>query len=556
MMIKRLFIIICVLAVALPILPVHARAERTAFVDVPADSWAVGVIGSAVTNGLMDGIGNGLFGYGRTMTRAEFVTVLCRMFGWEDTAPSVATFTDVSPGEWFYRYVEAAALHGVTGGAGAFKPNVPIIRRDMAVMLVKALGYDTLTVSVAKTERNPFTDVDSDIGYIIIAHDIGMINGIGEGKFAPNNTAKREEAAAMLVRTYDRIKAKPGWLHGFYAFSSYSQRSLIDGMDAVSFGWSRMEWDAASGARLNTSGLGGNLWRIPESYELITEYLRDRGVKANLCVFMDTSEGLYELLANEAARDGAAKAVLDEATRLYDAIGRSPYNGVTIDFEGLKGAKAKTGFTAFLGTLADGLKKRGLSLYVTVQPVTADGVYYDGYDYPEIGRLADKVILMAHNYQPTSLDGFIGTDWQKNAALTPIAQIYKALKAITDTSTGVGDKSKIALALSFGCAGWIIDDNGKVLSTAPVAPSMETVQKRMNQPDTVFGWSDAYRNPYITYKTENGERVFLWYEDSRSVTEKLNLARLFGVTGASVWRLGIIPNDGKWDVMDSIGFFD
>jgi spore germination protein YaaH len=70
----------------------------------------------------------------------------------------------------------------------------------------------------------------------------------------------------------------------------------------------------------------------------------------------------------------------------------------------------------------------------------------------------------------------------------------------------------------------------------------------MQQSDTVFGWSDVYRNPYIIYSTENGDRIFLWYEDSRSVAEKLDLARLFGVAGASVWRLGIIPNYKEWDV--------
>ena len=545
---NKLILFVCALAFTLCVVTVPARAESSSFSDVPADSWAAGAIGSAVSNGLMGGMGDGLFGYGRTMTRAEFVTVLCRMFGWEENAPSATMPDDVLPGTWYYGYIEAAALHGVIGAAGNFHPNDPIIRRDMAVMLVRALGYDSLAVSAAKTERNPFSDVDNDVGHIIIAHDIGMINGVGDGRFAPDNTAKREEAAAMLTRVYDKMKSGLSWLHGFYAFSSYGQRALIDGMDAISYGWSKMEWDAVNGARLNTSAIDGNMWRVPDSYELITEYQHDRGVKANLCVFMDTSGGLYELLADGAARESAAAAILDEAARVYDAIGRSPYDGVTIDFEGLRGVKAKSEYIAFLGTLAGGLNARGLSLYVTVPPATADGIYFDGYDYREIGRLADRVILMAHNYQPVSLDGFIGTEWQRNAALTPISEIYAALKAVTDRETGVEDISKIALAFSFGCAGWRVDENYKVISAAQVAPSTETVYSRMMQPDTEFGWSDTYRNPYMIYTTENGERIFMWYEDSRSIAEKLELARLFGVTGASLWRLGIIPDYMEWDV--------
>ncbi len=522
-------------------------SASTVFADVPADSWAAGAIENAVSNKLMSGIGDNLFGYGKTITRAEFVTILCSMFKWDKVTPNATTFVDVEPGQWFYGYVEAAAANGVVSG-GIFNPNEPILRKDMAVMLVKALGYGTLAEQVAKTERLPFNDVDTDAGYIIIANDIGMISGVGNGDFAPYDTSTREVAASMITRIYDKMNKGLEWLHGFYAFSSYSQREFIKDMDALTFGWSAMEWSAESGAKLNTTSSGGNQWRIPDSYELIANYTRDNGVKANLGVYMDTSMGLYNLLADEQARNAAVEQIIAEVTRAHNAIGRSPYSGVTIDFEGLKGEKSRSELNVFLTKLSEGLKVRGLLLYVTVQPVTSDGQYFDGYDYRKIGELADKVILMAHDYQPLSLEGFVGTDWQKHAALTPLSEIYKALKSITDPVKGVENKQKIALAFNFACVGWMIDDNGKVVLSSPVNPSTETVITRMSQPDTVFAWSETYRNPYIVYSTEGGEKVFLWYEDSHSVKEKLALARLFGINGASVWRLGIIPNTNTWRV--------
>jgi hypothetical protein len=520
------------------------------FSDVPADSWAAGAIESAVNNNLMNGLGGGLFGYGKTMTRAEFVTVLCKMFDWSEVSPDKPTFADAAPGQWFYGYAEAAAANGVVQGSGYFNPNEPIIREDMAVMLVKALGYDVLEQQAEKTEALPFDDVTRNKGYITVAHDLGIIGGIGGGKFAPGNTAKREEAATMLTRVYDKLKAQTDWLHGFYAFSSYSQRDFITRADAVTFGWSAMEWSAESGAKLNTSATGNNQWRVPEAYELIADYPRENGIKANLGVYMDSAMDLYGFLADEKAQSDAVDAIINETSRTYDAIGRNPYDGVTIDFEGIKGANAKSAYTAFLSKLAGSLKSRGLALYVAVQAVTSDGQYFDGYDYRKIGQIADKVILMAHNYQPTSLDGFVGTEWHKNAALTPIAEIYKALKAVTDAETGVEDRGKIALAFNLSCVGWEIDDIGKVKSPDPVSPAMETVISRMNRNDTLSGRSEAYRNPYITYTTEAGERIFLWYEDSVSIAEKLKLARLFGVTGVSVWRIGIIPNYNEWNVWD------
>ena len=58
-----------------------------------------------------------------------------------------------------------------------------------------------------------------------------------------------------------------------------------------------------------------------------------------------------------------------------------------------------------------------------------------------------------------------------------------------------------------------------------------------------MGWSDTYRNPYLTYQTEDGKHWFVWYEDSRSVGEKVRLAKLVGVTSVSLWRLGNLPAD-------------
>ena len=525
-------------------------ANRT-FTDVSTSSWAFGAIESAINNGLMNGMGDGIFGYGRTITRAEFVTVLSNMFGWSGVPSGVPSFTDVSSGQWFYSNIEMAVANGVVDRGATFNPNTPILRQDMAVMLVKALGYGSLAERIEITEMLPFADVSSDRGYIIIAHDIGMISGVGDGRFAPNYTATREQAAAMITRVYDRKTAPLNWVHGFYAFESFGQRELIRDMDAVSFGWSVMEWDAENGARLNTSTRGGNHWRIPSSYELIANFPRENGATTHLNIFMDTSIGLNNLISDERSRNSAVEAILYEATRIYEAIGRSPYDGVTINFEGLRGERAKAEFTTFLTKLSNVLRANNLSLYVTVHPATIDSQYFDGYDYRAIGQLADKVILMVHDYHPQSLEGFIGTEWQRNAAITPIAEVYRSLKAITDPTTGVQDISKIAIGLSFGNIGWLIDENGRVVSPSPVSPSMETVYMRMNQPNTYFGWSEIYRNPYIIYSTENNERVFLWYEDSRSVSEKLKLARLFGVTGTSVWRMGIIPNEARWDVWEN-----
>ena len=361
------------------------------------------------------------------------------------------------------------------------------------------------------------------------------------------------DGPAQTVRIFTPASATSTstWVHGFYAFGSFGQRALIHDMDSVSFGWSVMEWDEEKGARLNTSAAGGNEWHIPAGYELIANYPRENGARTHLSVFMDTSIGLNGLIACEESRSTAVAAIIAELTRVYTGIGRSPFDGVTINFEGLRGEGARTNFTAFLTELSGYLHTNELSLYVTVHPATIDGIYFDGYDYRAIGRLADRVILMTHDYHPRSLEGFVGTAWQRHAALAPITQVYHALEAITHPQTGVEDISKIAMAFSFQNVGWFVDENNRAVYPNPVTVSMETVLIRMAQPDTFFGWCETYLNPYLIYTTERGERVFLWYKDSRSVAAKMQAAQQFGVTGASVWRMGIIPNAPEWDVWEN-----
>ena len=550
---RRLLSTLLALALTLSLASGVAHGADTNYSDLPASGWARDAVLAAGEYGLMGGMGDGTFGVGRSMTRAEFITVLVRMFRWSDAGGADA-FTDIS-GSWARSAINTAVANGVADPGGTFSPDRPITRREMAVMLVRALGYRTMAAGEASELSLPFTDVSADRGYIAIAYDIGMTNGVSATAYGPEATAKREEAAAMMVRIYQRQIAPTSFTHAFYAISSYSQLELAKKFDAVSFGWSRMTCGAA-GPYLETTSAGGNEYAIPSGYEEPVAVLRNAGVKLHLSVFMDNSAGeLAAMLADPAYRTAAVDAILAELSRSYEALGDNPYSGVTIDFEGLRSAQ-KDNYTLFLTELDSRLAAAGKTLYVAVMPATMDGVYYDGYDYQAIGELADKVILMAHNYNATSLEGFVGSAYYQNTALTPLASVYYSLRAVCDGTAGVQDRSKVVLAMSMASLAWEIDENDLLLSPTPLYPTTATIYSRLTG-GAEMGWSETYRNPYLRYTTESGQRIFLWYEDQRSVVEKVALAKLFGVTGVSVWRLGTIPHYSDaglyYDVMPALG---
>lgn len=526
---KKLICVLATLSLLLCVLPLTALAAGDdPYVDMPTEGWARDAVLKAKEYGLMNGRSGASFGTGSTLTRQEFVTVLARMFGWEPVTDK-NSFDDISTA-WGRGNINAAVAHGAVDSGGKFRPDDAITRREMAVMLVRALGLsDMAKLSLPL----PFTDVTEDAGYIAVAYDIDMTNGTSATAFSPEGRALREQAAAMLVRVYERYISETEWTHAFYAISSHSQVELARRFDAVSFGWSRMEYSGGE-ARLNTGAENANEYRVPDGYEEVVEELKAAGVTLHLSVFMNDAGGaLSGLLSDPAAREDAVGLILDE-TR---ALGLS---GVTVDFEGLY-AKSKSEFTAFVESLGAALKENAMTLYVTVMPTTADGAYYDGYDYRALGQSADRIILMAHNYAPLSMpESLLGSEYYKNSALTPIASVYRSLRDVTDPVTGVADPGKVSLNLSMSAMAWETDGAGKLASTAPIYPALSTVYSRLSGP-CQMGWSQSLKNPYITYATESGQHIFLWYEDQRSVDAKLDLARLLGVTSVSVWRLGQVP---------------
>ena len=283
--------ILCTVLLCVLLMVEMAPLPALAYSDTQG-SWAAEMIDRARDYGLITGYPDGSFGVGREISRAEFVTIVCRMFGWEEVTPAAPSFSDCPAGHWAYPYVETALAHDVLDAGGAFRPEDYISRGEMAEMLVRALGYDTLAQSLSQAAL-PFDDVTEDRGYISIAYHIGMITGIESGgalHFKPGFSAKREEAAAMLVRVYERYISRVDWLHGFYAFSSYSQIAQTDEMDAVSVGWARLKYDPASGAVINSTSANGNEWVRPSDPTPATDYFQGNQTPYNLNVYADCTK--------------------------------------------------------------------------------------------------------------------------------------------------------------------------------------------------------------------------------------------------------------------------
>jgi len=524
------------------------------FSDVPPNHFAYTQIHRLRELGITAGVGNNMYGVGRTITRGEFVTYLVRLMRWEIIKPDKGSFKDnMDPAHNFYGTIETALAHGVIKkDSDYFRTDDPITREEMAIMIVRTLGYDTLAGQLDILGK-PFDDVTRNYGYITIARDLGITAGTGPNTFSPNGIATREQAAAMMIRMYDKLNTPMQELHAFYAISSSSQIDKFSQLDSVSFGWAQLEYDEnTKQVYINTDGGGDNPYYIPTGYQGVLEKAADNNVFRQLMFFVkdqniiDPDTGKTVKLAeyivtHPEIRKPVINAMVNMVNETKKYGSSFSFDGMVSDFEGFKGDTLKQAYNEFLTELKADLSKTNKKLYVAVHPRGKPGqVYFDGYDYRTIGEIADKVILMAHDYDAVSLTEEEMQRGYTDTPVTPIDEVYCALKSITDPVSGVRELNKIWLQLSMDAVQWKLKD-GKVERSVPYHPLYSQLIQRFLT-GVQLNYSEYSQNPYAKfYSSEDGMDNVIWYENQRSIAEKIKLAKLFGIKGLSLWRLGNIP---------------
>ena len=174
------------------------------FTDVASDYWGKAAIDYVTGQGYFNGTSATTFSPSAPMTRAMLATVLWRMEG-QPASTGACPFTDVPAGQWYTDAVTWAAEQGiVTGmGDGIFAPDGNITREQLATMLYR---YDGGTAVAADLSR--FSDAGSISSWAVEAMDWavagGVLSGDDTGRLAPGGAATRAEVAQMLYNYSQR----------------------------------------------------------------------------------------------------------------------------------------------------------------------------------------------------------------------------------------------------------------------------------------------------------------------------------------------------------------
>ena len=174
------------------------------FTDLADYPWAAGMISKLAQAGVISGRTSTTFEPGASVTRAEFLSMLVRAFTLTSDNTEVP-FSDVG-GEWYYDSIRIAYGLGIAAGYedGSFRPDAQITREEMAALALRAANK--AGISIPGGDPVAFTDSWDIADFAKEAIDTmtaaGIINGMGDGTFAPKETANRAQSAVIIYKIW------------------------------------------------------------------------------------------------------------------------------------------------------------------------------------------------------------------------------------------------------------------------------------------------------------------------------------------------------------------
>ena len=159
----------------------QGAAPELPFTDVVDGAWYAEAVRYAYENGMMNGISATEFGPDLTTSRAMIVTMLHRLEG-EPAVDDQTAFGDVDGASWYGEAVRWAAANGIVTGVTdtTFAPDNAITREQMAAILYRYAQFKGYDVS-ASADLGAYADAAQVSAYATAAMQWANASGLITG---------------------------------------------------------------------------------------------------------------------------------------------------------------------------------------------------------------------------------------------------------------------------------------------------------------------------------------------------------------------------------------
>jgi hypothetical protein len=256
-------------------------SAAASFKDVKTTAWYYGYVSRLVELKITSGYSDGTYKPDSSVTRAEFITFLCKAAGHQPAQGNL--FSDTEK-HWASGYIAIALNNGIVDlpADKKFRPDVAITRLEAVEMLCRSLD-----IAKDTTTKNPYKDVSTaDSGYTGAAYTNYLMQGSEEktGRyFKPSGKLTRAEAAAIIVNAYDYHTDKMAYLNK--KVDAEKEKAAKEKAEQDRYtAWKESVKDISPELLNNTKGLYKNT--VYESYKFLrdeqADYFKNWGAKYNM----------------------------------------------------------------------------------------------------------------------------------------------------------------------------------------------------------------------------------------------------------------------------------
>lgn len=170
------------------------------------EHWSRRAVGKLTGLGIINGMTNDKFMPNAPVQADQFIKMCILAMGYK-----------VEPGTdcWAQPYIEAALDEAIVEKGEFSDYNRPLSREEMARIIVRT----TLKIDAApdakydqylKGKIIDYPEIsDSLKQYVLDAYKLGLLMGMGNGRFSPKSPMTRAEASTVIIRILDRTERKP-----------------------------------------------------------------------------------------------------------------------------------------------------------------------------------------------------------------------------------------------------------------------------------------------------------------------------------------------------------
>jgi len=295
------------------------------------------------------------------------------------------------------------------------------------------------------------------------------------------------------------------------------------------------KWDTISPVWF-TPNKNGSLNREPTvNSATLVQLLKEHRIRLVPTISLFDADILHDILNSNMERHIADIVTL---------VTKNNYAGIDLDYESTYEADREL-LIQFVTRLADKLHEKNKILSFTALPKIDDRRIYaflpqthQAQDWRAIGAVVDEFRIMAYD--------FTGQGSLQPGPLSP----YQWNEMLIKYAISKMPAEKVVLALPLYSHGWpkpksaniAGPNNDHSLSSGKLK---NTISLQHADIDYIKGHSIYYRETYDTWNKEvraefkyNGVERIMYYLDKKAISDRLKLARQYGIKGVCYWRIG------------------